>query len=85
VVSEEASVASAQVRCAGCGERIEVICLYCMSGVDAELDEAMTMFTLSHVSAMDEALALLPPCGRRGCRRRVLRQSLPALRGDAGR
>jgi len=56
VSSEEAYVAAAEVRCVGCREPIEVICLYCDSGIDLEMNEPVAQITLSNVWAMDEAL-----------------------------
>jgi hypothetical protein len=40
-----------------CREQIEVICIYCESGTDMEMDEPLSQVTLSNIWAMDEALA----------------------------
>jgi len=57
VVSEEAFVVAAEAPCVACGKRIEVICIYCESGTDADAGEMMWQFTLSNIWAMDGALA----------------------------
>ncbi len=56
VSSEEAFVASARIPCVACREEIEVICIYCESGTDMEMDEPMAQVTLSNLWAMDSAL-----------------------------
>lgn len=56
IASDAAFVASAQVACVTCGEQIDVICIYCESGTDVEMGDAMTQFTLSNLWAMDAAL-----------------------------
>jgi uncharacterized protein DUF5710 len=55
IVSSEAFVASATVRCRQCGTSIEVICLHCESG--SVSGEPLDRFTVSGIRAMDEALA----------------------------
>jgi len=57
IVSEEAFVARAQAPCLKCHENIEVVCVHCKSGVDSEVGELMTRFTVSNVWAIDSALA----------------------------
>ena len=57
LTSDEAFVASAQTTCAHCDQTIEVICLYCDSGVDSEIGEPISQFTVSNLWAMDDALA----------------------------
>jgi len=57
VSSDEAYVASVQVLCVGCRERIEVVCLYCESGMDLEMGEPVAQITLSNLWALDEGLA----------------------------
>lgn len=57
IASDEAFVAVAQASCLKCQARIEVICIYCKSGTDAEVGEPMTRFALSNIWAMDAALA----------------------------
>lgn len=57
ILSEEALVAAAQTSCLQCGERIEVICIYCESGTDVEQGEPLLRVTLSNIWAMDDALA----------------------------
>ena len=69
ITSDEALVASAQAACVECRERLEVICIYCKSGVDCEIGEPMTEFTVSNIWAMDGALTKLLerwPCFRKG-------------------
>jgi hypothetical protein len=53
--SEHAYVASTKIACRECHSQIEVICIYCDSGVVA--DEPLTQFTVSGVWAMDDTLA----------------------------
>jgi hypothetical protein len=55
VISTDAYVVSTQVICWKCGRRIEVICIYCESGVD--IDEPLTRFTVSTIWSMNAALA----------------------------
>ena len=55
VASNEAYVASAIITCAECQTKTEVICIHCASGT--AYGEPLTQFTLSDVSAIDEALA----------------------------
>jgi hypothetical protein len=55
--SDEAYVACAQATCVKCQRNIEVICLYCDGGIDAELDEPLAQITVSNIWAMDAALA----------------------------
>jgi hypothetical protein len=58
ISSTEACVASAVTACSKCEAAIEVICLFCMTGTIADEGyEPMTEFTLSHIYAMDTALA----------------------------
>jgi hypothetical protein len=54
VTSEDAYVASTDVCCWKCNRDIEVICVYCETGVD--VDEPLTRFTVSTIWAMDAAL-----------------------------
>jgi hypothetical protein len=58
MTSEDAWIACAEAPCLACRERIEVICIYCESGADAETGDPMMQFTLSNVWAMDSALAV---------------------------
>jgi hypothetical protein len=55
VTSDQAAVAAAKVSCWKCHEAIEVICIYCESGVVS--GEVLTQFTVSNIWAMDEALS----------------------------
>ena len=57
VTSGEAFVACARVACVSCREPMEVICLYCESGTDLEMQEPLSQVTLSNLWAMDAALA----------------------------
>jgi hypothetical protein len=69
IVSEEAFVASARSSCVRCGNDIEVVCIYCKSGVDTEIGDPLVDFTVSNVWAMDVILAELMqrwPCHRKG-------------------
>jgi Domain of unknown function (DUF5710) len=69
LASEEAFVASARTSCVNCLEEIEVICIYCESGVDTEIGHALTRFTVSNIWAADGALRILLqrwPCYRPG-------------------
>jgi hypothetical protein len=60
IASSQAYVAVATIPCQQCHADIEVICIYCESGIVS--DEPLTQFTVSNVWAMDEALTrqLLP-------------------------
>jgi hypothetical protein len=55
VVSTDAYVASTEVTCWKCTRDMEVICIYCESGVD--IDEPLTRFTVSTIWTMDDALS----------------------------
>jgi len=55
IISDRAHVAAATVPCRGCRQLIEVICIYCESGVD--VDEPLNRFTVSTIWSMDTALA----------------------------
>jgi len=56
ILSDEAVVVSGRVSCWNCRADVEVICLYCQTGfVDGE---ATLDFSVSNVTAMDEALRL---------------------------
>ena len=69
IVSEEAFVASVRSACVRCGNDIEVVCIYCKSGVDTEIGDPLVDFTVSNVWAMDVILAGLMqrwPCYRKG-------------------
>jgi hypothetical protein len=55
IISSEAYVAAATVSCQQCQAAIEVICIYCKTGVAS--DEPLTQFTVSGIWAMDEELA----------------------------
>jgi hypothetical protein len=57
ITSDEALVATAHAACVKCHERIEVICVFCESGVDSETGEEMRRFTVSNIWEMDVALA----------------------------
>jgi hypothetical protein len=57
IVSEEAFVASARSACVRCGHDIEVVCVYCKSGVDTEIGDPLVDFTVSNIRAMDGVLA----------------------------
>jgi hypothetical protein len=57
VTSDEGFVAAAHVVCLTCQEMIEVICIYCENGFEAEMGEMMEQVTLSNVWALDSALA----------------------------
>ncbi len=52
IASSEAYVAIAPIPCWRCRASIEVICIHCGSGTAS--GEALTRFTVSDVSAMDE-------------------------------
>jgi hypothetical protein len=69
IVSEEAFVASARSSCMRCGQDIEVVCIYCASGVDTEIGDPIADFTVFNIWAMDGALVNLIerwPCYRKG-------------------
>lgn len=55
ISSQQAYVAAASVPCPACGVTVEVICVYCESGT--VLGEPLSQFTVSHIRAVDEALA----------------------------
>jgi hypothetical protein len=59
IVSEEAYVASACSPCVRCGNEIEVVCIYCKSGVDTEMGDPIADFTVFNIWAMDGILAKL--------------------------
>jgi hypothetical protein len=73
ISSDEAVVVSGRVGCWNCRAEIEVICLYCQTGVVE--GEATLDFSVSNVTAVDEALQLQlarwpyfhPLCGRVAC------------------
>lgn len=54
IISDRAFVAAAKFRCLECSRPTEVICIYCESGF--VLDEPLTNFSLSHITAMCEGL-----------------------------
>jgi hypothetical protein len=69
IVSEEAFVAAARSACVRCGHDIEVLCIYCKSGVDTEIGDPIADFTVFDIWAMDGVLAKLIerwPCYRKG-------------------
>jgi hypothetical protein len=69
VVSEEALVAAARRSCVRCGHDIELVCIYCTSGVDTEICDPIADFTVFDIWAMDGVLAKLIerwPCYRKG-------------------
>jgi hypothetical protein len=53
----QALVASAQVACIQCQHPIEVITIYCDSGIDSETGEQLANVTVSGIWAMDDALS----------------------------
>jgi Domain of unknown function (DUF5710) len=55
ITSDQAHVASTTVLCWQCHTMIEVICIYCESGIVS--DEPLEQFTVSDIWAMDSALA----------------------------
>lgn len=57
IVSEEAFVAAARSPCVRCGNVIEVVCFYCKSGVDTEMDAPIADFTVFNIWAVDGVLA----------------------------
>src|SRR4051812_6128377 len=54
ITSDQAYVACASVSCWKCHSNIEVICIYCESGIVR--DEPLTQFTVSRIWSMDDAL-----------------------------
>ena len=54
IVSDEAVVVSGRVRCWKCGAGVEVICLYCQTGL--VLGRPLLHFSVSNVTALDERL-----------------------------
>jgi len=60
--SEEAFVVSARSACVSCAKDMEVICIHCRSGIDTEIGEPLSDFTVSNIAEMDGGLAkmLLP-------------------------
>ncbi|HTV80773.1 MAG TPA: hypothetical protein VMF03_21160 [Steroidobacteraceae bacterium] len=54
ILSDEAVVVCGHVTCWHCGADVEVICLYCQTGFVQ--GEATVDFTVSNVTAIDEAL-----------------------------
>jgi len=67
IVSEEAFVASSRGPCMRCGIEIEIVCIYCKSGVDTETGNPIADFTVFNIWAMDGVLAKLIerwPCFR---------------------
>jgi hypothetical protein len=57
IASDEALVAQVKILCTTCGAHIEVICIFCQSGVDTQMDDPMSEFTVSNIWSMDNALA----------------------------
>jgi hypothetical protein len=55
ITSTQGFVAEGTASCQRCHARIEVICIYCDTGT--AYGNALTRFTISDISAMDEALA----------------------------
>lgn len=55
ITSDRAYVAAATVPCSTCHQQIEVICIYCDTGVVS--GEPLTQFTVTDVVRVDEALA----------------------------
>ena len=55
ITSDQAFVAATTVSCWNCHSGIEVICIFCESGIAS--GEPLTQFSISHVWAMDGALA----------------------------
>ena len=69
IESEEAFVAAARSVCVRCGNEIEVVCIYCTSGVDTEIGDPIAECTVFDIWAMDGVLAKLIerwPCYRKG-------------------
>ena len=56
ITSDEAYVAAAHVACVKCGERTEVIALYCERGIEAGMEEPLRQIMLSHIWGMDGGL-----------------------------
>ncbi len=54
ITSDRAFVACATFHCLECSTPTEVICIYCESGFAS--DEPLTHFTVSHITAVSEAL-----------------------------
>jgi len=54
IVSDEAVVVSSRAPCWKCGASIDVICLYCQTGLVH--GEPMMSFSVSSITAMDDAL-----------------------------
>jgi hypothetical protein len=54
VISSDAYVASTDIPCPHCGQKTEVVAIYCLSGT--VLDEPLERFTISDIRAIDEAL-----------------------------
>jgi hypothetical protein len=69
ITSDEALVAHTQTLCAKCRESIDVICIYCESGVDVEMGDQIVQFTVSNIWAMD--VALVKQLERWPCYRKV--------------
>jgi hypothetical protein len=59
IVSEEAFIAAVRSSCVRCGHDIEVVCVYCKSGVDTEIGDPLVDFTVFNIWAMDGVLAKL--------------------------
>jgi hypothetical protein len=57
IISDEALVAQTRILCAMCGAHIEVICIFCQSGIEAGMDDGISQFTVSNIWAMAETLA----------------------------
>ena len=57
IISDEALVAQARLLCTMCVAQIEVICIFCQSGVEAGMDDGISQFMVSNIWAMDEPLA----------------------------
>lgn len=55
----QAFVASAPSPCVRCGNEIEVVCIYCKSGVDTEIGDPIVDFTVFNIWTMDGVLAKL--------------------------
>jgi hypothetical protein len=54
ITSDRAFVASAMQECWSCGESVEVICIFCETGVASEQD--LENFTVSYIASMDDSL-----------------------------
>jgi Domain of unknown function (DUF5710) len=57
ISSDEALVATANTPCTTCHRATEVICIFCQSGLDAQMGDPMVQFTVSNIWAMNDALA----------------------------